>query len=219
MRSTLLALKHEEIGPQTVQQESPFSISFKEMNTNELNAQSSRKSWELSETEQKSLVQKTQHKSKFSIDGLNVVLNAELGPLQLCDIECNDLKRTVARIKDYSKGILNGEYESDPAFQLANRMNQAALGPAGKEALSIMQQFQDNPVSFKSVAKLSQFLWRLDEIVKTMKNRRNTRALEVDDLMSILLYESKTCELNKWNNRCSVLNDEIHSWVEGGALH
>ena len=96
-----------------------------------------------------------QEKAAFKIEGLIAVLSSELGDLDLCQIQCDDLKQAIEKIRDYSRGNIRADVDKDQAFQLAIRMNQAGFGPAGREALSLIYHLQSNPASLKSIGSLS----------------------------------------------------------------
>ncbi len=160
-----------------------------------------------------------QKRSNFSLAGMNTVLNSELGPLRLCDMRCDDLKEVLVRIKKYSKGDLteNSNFFIDPAFQLAARMSQVGLGPPGKTALQIMYQLQLDPMSLSSVKELSKLFLSVDDILKAMASRKNTKALEADDLMRVLRNQATSCQTNQWERECSTLETEIETWVSRGG--
>ena len=97
-------------------------------------------------------------------------------------------------------------------------MNQVGFGPPGKAALQIMYQLQVDPMSLSSVKELSTLFWDVDDIVKAIAARKNTRAVEADDLMRVLRHEAISCQTNQWEQECARLETEIETWVSRGAL-
>lgn len=202
--------------PKTSPFKKSFSLAAKDIVTDEMN-----KNIELNDKATKySSKLIPSERSKFSLDGIIIVLNSELGPVRLCEIQCDDLKEVLVRINAYGKGNLsiNDDYIYDSAFQLAVRINQASFGPAGKSSLLLIHQLEEDPSWLSSVIGLVKLASQVDEIVKKMTVRKNTRAVEADELMNVLRDEASSCQTREWRRTCSSLEAEIEAWIAGGAL-